>query len=145
MGFWPEEANTYDDAYKKQVLALVQERLKYFAELPELTLFFFKDLSLNPGLISDHKQLKKLKRDELHSLLQATQAELEQSDFSAQDLTKRLNALLAIGHTKPAVLFSLIRIATTQAPASPGLAETLAVLGKDRSLKRMSAQLDALA
>jgi len=42
------------------------------------------------------------------------------------------------------VLFSLIRIATTEAPSSPGLAETLAVLGKERSLQRIDAQLAAL-
>src|SRR6185312_10795225 len=28
--YWPPEATEYDEAYKKQVLALVQERLKYF-------------------------------------------------------------------------------------------------------------------
>jgi glutamyl/glutaminyl-tRNA synthetase len=69
---------------------------------------------------------------------------LQESDFSVDDLTKRLNALLTLTHTKPAVLFSLIRIATTQAVASPSLAETLNVLGKDRSLKRLETQLAAL-
>jgi len=42
--FWPEAAKNYDDSYKKQVLGLVQERLKFFAELPDLTRFFFTDL-----------------------------------------------------------------------------------------------------
>jgi len=50
--FWPAEAAGSDDAYKKQVLSLVQERLKYFAELPELTKFFFIDLPVDPSLIS---------------------------------------------------------------------------------------------
>src|SRR5690606_13527338 len=31
-GFWPKEAQDYNETYKKQVLGLVQERLKYFAE-----------------------------------------------------------------------------------------------------------------
>ena len=56
---------------------------------------------------------------------------LESSDFSQDNLTEVLNNLLAETNQKPAVLFSLIRIATTQAPSSPGFAETLAVLGKD--------------
>jgi glutamyl/glutaminyl-tRNA synthetase len=80
----------------------------------------------------------------LKPLLQAAYSELERSGFTTDDLTKRLNALLTITHTKPAVLFSLIRIATTQAPASPGLADTLAVLGKEVSLKRIEKQLSDL-
>lgn len=142
--YWPEEAATSDDSYKKQVLSLAQERLKYFAELPELSRFFFVDLPVDEALISTHKQLKKLSNEELRALLTATQAEFKDSDFSLQDLTKRLNALLVITHTKPAVLFSLIRIAITQSPASPGLAETLHVLGKDRSLERIERQIEAL-
>lgn len=142
--FWSSEADQYDDAYKKQVLGLVQERLKYFAELPELTRFFFTDLPVNPNLISSHKQLKKLSEEDLKTYLDSVLAELEQSDFTLDDLTKRLNGLLYLTHTKPAVLFSLIRIATTQAPASPGLAETLTVLGKGRSLERLQHQVNNL-
>ncbi|HEY5442599.1 MAG TPA: glutamate--tRNA ligase [Candidatus Saccharimonadales bacterium] len=145
QSFWPEEAADYDDTYKKAVLALVQERLKYFAELPELTRFFFTDLPINPSLLQDHKQLKKLSKAELTDLLEQAKHSLQASDFSSQDLSDRLNQLLEQTGQKPALLFSLIRIATTQAPASPGLADTLAVLGKERSLKRLQAQLDAFA
>lgn len=142
--FWPPEAKEYDDDYKKQVLSLVQERLKYLAELPELTRFFFTDLPLNPELIENNKQLKKLDKAELKSLLEKSREALAASDFSEADLTNRLNGLLETTGQKPGVLFSLIRIATTQAPASPGLAETLTVLGKDRTLKRIDQQLTAL-
>jgi glutamyl-tRNA synthetase len=142
--FWPPAAADYDDNYKKQVLEVTRERLKYFGELPELTRFFFEDLPIDPQLIGNHKQLKKLPPDELKDLLEQARAVLEASDFSASDLTGRLNGLLEKTGQKPAVLFSLIRIATTQAPASPGLADTLAVLGRERSLKRLGAQIDAL-
>ncbi|MEK7059732.1 MAG: glutamate--tRNA ligase, partial [Patescibacteria group bacterium] len=142
--YWPEAASNYDEAYKKQVLGLVQERLKYFAELPELSDFFFVDLPIKPSLISDHKQLKKLSVEELKNLLERAKTTLEASDFSVTDLTERLNQLLETTGQKPAVLFSLIRIATTQASASPSLADTLAVLGKQRSLQRLEAQLSAL-
>lgn len=143
-GYWPNEAADYDSAYKKQVLGLVQERLKYFAEIPELTVFFFKDLPINKELITTHKQLKKLSNDELKHLLEVSIQSLEQSDFSITDLTERLNKLLVGTDQKPAVLFSLIRIAITQAPASPGLAETLHTLGKDVSLRRLRQQLEHL-
>ena len=126
-------------------MGLVQERLKYLAELPELTNFFFEDLPLNMGLINDNKQLKKLSHDELKTMLETAKASLEQSDFSQDDLTEHLNQLLEATGQKPGVLFSLIRVATTQAPFSPALADTLHVLGKDKSLARIDQQLGALA
>jgi glutamyl-tRNA synthetase len=142
--FWPPEAADYDDEYKKKVLGLVQERLKYFAELPELTIFFFTDLPVNPELITGHKQLKKLSQEELKQLLETAKTSIEQSDFTAEDLHNRLNALLEETGQKPAVLLSLVRIATTQAPASPQLPDSMAVLGRDRTLQRINKQLEAL-
>ena len=142
--FWPSEAEDFDDGYRTQVLGLVQERLKYFKELPELTLFFFADLPINPELISSHKQLKKLDFTTLKNLLEQSMNSLKSSDFSTEDLSNKLNALLELTGQKPAVLFSLIRIATTQAAASPGLAESLKVLGKERSLSRIQSQINNL-
>lgn len=143
-GYWPEEAGNYDDNYKKRVLGLVQERLKFFAELPELSIFFFKDLPVDSELISGHKQLKKVSREELKQLLLKARASIAESDFTAQDLHNILNTLLEETGQKPAVLLSLIRIATTQAPASPQLPDSMSVLGKDLTLKRIDAQLSAL-
>jgi len=142
--FWQPAAQDASDEYKKQVLGLVQERLKYFAELPSLTEFFFTDLPINPELISSNKQLKKISSAEVKELLEQAKATLQASDFTSEDLTDRLNQLLETTGQKPGILFSLIRVATTQAPFSPGLAETLAVLGKETSLRRLDAQLAAL-
>jgi glutamyl-tRNA synthetase len=142
--FWPPEAANYDDTYKKHVLDLVQERLKFFAELPKLTDFFFTDLPVNPSLWSENKQLKKLEQSELKSLLEQAKTVIQSSDFSVDDLTTKLNALLEQTGQKPGVLFSLIRIATTQAPASPGLADTLAVLDKETALQRINAMINSL-
>lgn len=139
--YWPNEAQDYDDTYKMLVLGLVQDRLKFFKELPELTLFFFKDLQINPKLITENKQLKKIDKAKLKSLLGKVRSELEKSNFTPEDLIERLNGLLESTGQKPAVLFSLIRIATTQAPASPGLAETMAVLGKETTLRRLDQHL----
>jgi glutamyl/glutaminyl-tRNA synthetase len=144
QGYWPKSADSYDENYKRAVLSLVQERLKYLAELPELTALFFEDLPVNMELIDGNKQLKKFSHEELKALLEQAKASLEQSDFSVDDLTQRLNALLEQTGQKPGVLFSLIRIATTQAPFSPGLAETMNVLGKERSLKRIEVSLQSL-
>lgn len=142
--FWPKEAESATEDYKKRVVALAQERLKYFAELPQLTTFFFTDLPVDMSLIDNNKQLSKLSRDELKQLLQTSRAEIEASDFSVEDLANRLNGLLETTGQKPGILFSLIRIATTQAPSSPGLADTLAVLGKETALRRIDTTLESL-
>ncbi|MDB5166009.1 MAG: gltX [Candidatus Saccharibacteria bacterium] len=142
--FWPPTVAEYDEDYKKKVLGLIQERLKFLAEVPALTEFFFSTPAIDPELITTHKQLKKCSTEDLRQWLQTTSTSLEGSDFSNDDLTTRLNDLLETTGQKPAVLFSLIRIAITQAPSSPGLADTLAVLGKERSLERIRTQLAAL-
>jgi glutamyl-tRNA synthetase len=142
--YWPAEAKGAAEDYKKRVLAVIQERLKFLAEIPELSRFFFVDLPLNPELISSNKQLKKFDSGALKQLLEQAKTALEQSDFSVDDLTQRLNALLEATGQKPGILFSLIRIATTQAPASPGLADTMAVLGRDKTLARIKQQIEAL-
>jgi glutamyl-tRNA synthetase len=142
--FWPKTSEKRDDAYRLQVLGLIQERLKYFSEIPTLTNFFFEDLPLDMALIDDNKQLKKFTHSELKDLLMSVRQDFEQSDFAVEDLTDRLNEQLTKTGQKPGVLFSLVRIAITQAPFSPSLAETLHVLGRDTSLRRIDQLLRAL-
>jgi glutamyl-tRNA synthetase len=142
--FWPERAAKFDDDYKKQVARLAQERLKNFAELPEVTSFFFEDLPVDMSLVDNNKQLKKFSHAELKTLLQTSKTALESSEFTPGKLQETLNGLLETTGQKPGILFSLIRIATTQAPFSPALPETMAVLGKEKVLARIDSQIAAL-
>lgn len=142
--YWPNDPTNHSLDYKKSILGLVQERLKHFDELPDLTKFFFADLPINKELIDTHKQLKKLSPKELKSLLSNALEVIEQSDFSTTSLTNELNNLLENTEQKPVVLFSLIRIAITQSPSSPGLVDTMIVLGKEKVIKRINKQLEAL-
>ncbi len=142
-GFWPEEAEGAEEAYKDKVLGLVQERLKRYNELPELTRFFFTDLPVDNSLITEHKQLKKLSQEEVKNLLELSRSVLDTSSFEVEDLQAKLNQLLEKTGQKPAVLFSLIRIATTEAPASPSLADTMAVLGKSKTIMRIFKHLES--
>lgn len=147
--FWPPEAKDPDGNYKNAILSLVQERLKHFSELPELTGFFFAAPQLGQ-VISLYKnpvdkQLKNLNLPEIKPLLEATAKELEASDFSSEDIQNRLNDLLEMLGTKPGILFAALRIAVTGAKASPELFGTLHVLGKEKSLDRLQKTIAALA
>jgi glutamyl-tRNA synthetase len=136
--FWPEEALGASDDYKKSVLALIHERLKFFSELPELTRFFFVEPTINEDLFTDNKQLKKLTTGERTTVLTAVSEALATSDFSEADLEERLRGLVEKLDTKPGTLFGLIRVAITGSNVAPGLFETLHVLGKEASLKRLA-------
>lgn len=139
--FWPQEASRYDDLYKKKVLGLLKERLKYLSELKDLSIFFFKELEIDKSLIKDNSKLSLLTNENIIELLTASKATLSESNFEVEDIKNRLNDLLIKLDQKPAILFSLIRIATTQSPSSPGLFETLNLLGKKESLKRIDKQI----
>lgn len=142
--YWQPEVGDASESYKRAVLSLIQERLKYLAEIPELTNFFFTDLPVNIELIDGNKQLKKFEHGELKALLQEARNVIAASNFTVEDLTNKLNSLLETTGQKPGVLFSLIRIATTQAPFSPSLADTMSVLGQATVLRRIDETLAAL-
>ena len=137
--FWPEAAKKAPEAYKKQVLALAQDRIKTLRDLPELTSYFFEEPAVNLTLITENKQLKKLSNEEINNLLNSVKSAFEQvTEWTPEALQDCLNQLLEITGQKPGTLFSLIRVVTTWAPFSPQLNDTLALLGKDTTLARIN-------
>lgn len=143
--FWPAEAAEYNEVFKKKVLTLAQDRMKTLADLPALTSYFFSEPIVAMELITNNKQLKKLSNTELRNLLTQAKSALAADDFDEQSLTDTLNGLLETTGQKPGILFSAIRIALTWAPFSPGLAETLALLGKDVAIQRLEKAISHLS
>lgn len=142
QNFWPEEASAADETYKKQVLTLVQDRLKTLADLPDATRYFFAEPTRDMSLITDNKQLKKLSDEERSSLIRAAhEAFATQHEWTPAAIQETLNSLLQITGQKPGVLFSLLRVMTTWAPFSPQLNDTLALLGRDIVLARLATPL----
>ena len=139
--FWPVSATAAGEERQKQILALVQDRLKTLADLPILTSYFFEEPTINWSLISDNKQLSKLSREEINSYLTATRNALSASEFTPEAIQETLNQLLITTDQKPGILFSLIRIAVSWAPFSPALNETITIIGKDATLSRIDQAL----
>ena len=136
--FWPEAAENADENYKKKVLTLAQERLKTLKDLPVLTDYFFTEPKIDSELITNNKQLKKLSNEEISNLLATAHDELSAvDDWNPENIQNTLNQLLEITGQKPGTLFSLIRIATTWAPFSPQLNDTLSLLGREKTLMRL--------
>jgi glutamyl-tRNA synthetase len=134
--FMPKEAAAFSEAHQKQVLSLVQERLKFLNELPELTSFFFKKPELTKAELLDVKGLEG--EAQAKQFITHTLNLIKDSDFSPEDLQTKLNQALEDLQTKPAVLFALLRNALTGARFTPPLNNTMSVLGKDEAVERLS-------
>ena len=140
--YWPKSASSHSEDYKKQVLALAQDRLKTLKDLPILTNYFFEEPRPDETLITDNKQLKKISNDELKSLVQTAIEDFEKIEiWDSENIQNCLNNLLEKTGQKPGILFSLIRIIVTWAPFSPQLNDTLELLGKDQTLDRLKKYL----
>lgn len=123
--------------YVRQIMPLVQERAKTLGEVPELTEFFFVDeLSYNTELllIKDREVITEalaITLDKLRNL----------EPFDTASLEALLRLLAAELGLKTGEFFSLLRVATTGRTAAPPLFHTMAILGKERCLRRIEAAI----
>lgn len=138
QNFWGKHGQTVDEARRREVLAVVQERVKTLCDLPSLTEYFFARPDVNWSLVDNNKQLSKRNRGDLKNLLITAKDKLADVDFADETtIQDALNQLLAETNEKPVIMFGIIRFALTWAQFSPGLPETMRLLGKDETLTRL--------
>jgi glutamyl-tRNA synthetase len=140
--FWPESAKKATEESRRQILALVQDRLKTLSDLSTLTSYFFDEPTPDWEMVKNDKQLGKLQTTDVVEFLKKSISSLSESSFEATDLQQTLNSLLVSTGQKPAVLFSIIRLSVSWSPFSPALNETLAVLGKNVVINRLQTAID---
>ena len=141
-GFVGDPASDAEQAYVRRLVPLVHERLEELGEAPELLEFFFRDVTY-----SDTALLvpKKMDAPATAAALQAAHARLSALDpWSESHLEEELRALCVQLGVKPGQLFGAIRVATTGRSVAPPLFETLAALGQERTLARLTAASQAL-
>lgn len=131
-GFWPADAAEQDEDYRLEVLELVQERLKYLAELPELTDFFFTEPTPTPMLLT-----KTMDAPVAARTLGEVAAVVEKIDWEHERLESTLRTYCEDQGIKTSALFGLLRVAITGHTAAPGLFETMVVLGQEAILIRL--------
>lgn len=145
--FWGEAGKLADQVKKKEVLAIVQDRLKTLTDLPVASEYFFTRPEVNLTLFGQNKQMKKLESSEKINLLEQIFekfSDINSENWERENLQNSLNDLLEITGQKPGILFQLLRISITFSPFSPNLNDTLAVLGKEESLERIKETIMAL-
>jgi glutamyl-tRNA synthetase len=115
---WPE--NTV-----RATAPLVQEKIEKFSQYPDFVRFFFEDVTPD-GADPDTCRAA-------HDALAAVEP------WEATRIEDALRALADRRGEKPRQAFQPIRLAVTGSKVSPGLFESLELLGKDESLARLSA------
>ncbi len=138
-GLPPQVERPLPTDYVNQVLPLEQERAKTLSELPYLVEFFFVDeLDYSADLLL-------AKGVDKEAAVRALNISLERlrrlEAFDATSLETLLRPLAEELGLKTGEFFGLLRVATTGRTAAPPLFQTMAVLGKERCLKRIEAAI----
>jgi glutamyl-tRNA synthetase len=125
-----------EHAYVESVIALLKDRIKVLTEVADLTSFFFgaETEDYEPKLLVR----KKTEPQAIAQALERVGTTLAAADLDDEEATqaslRTLGAELGLSASQ---LFMAIRVAVTGRTVSPGLFETMRVLGKERSLARI--------
>jgi glutamyl-tRNA synthetase len=125
VGFLRQEGHDWPEDRIRAASPLVQEKIGRLAEFPEFAGFLFHDVEPDPALL------------DAGVLAAAARALAEVDGWSAAAIERRLKALCEERGEKPRQVFGPIRVAVTGSRTSPGLYESLELLGRDVSLARI--------
>ena len=119
-----------------QILPLIYERLEKLSDIDELTDFFYKDIEIDQELL-----LKKGDKELVAKQLSELSQRLSEVDWSAENIEQVVRNLQAEKDYKKKQFFMMARIAVTGKKATPPLFETMEVLGKELTIKRLETAL----
>jgi glutamyl-tRNA synthetase len=104
----------------------VQEKIAKLGDYPAFAGFLFQDITPDPGLLDGR-------------VLDEAAAELARVEpFEAAEIERTLRGLADRLGLKPREAFQPIRVAVTGSKVSPGLFESLELLGRERALARLN-------
>jgi glutamyl-tRNA synthetase len=131
----------FPDEKIDQLLDLVTERLVTLADIESLTAFFYREIT-----VKKEELTRKSTPAEVLDQLQATQAVLEKmTNWTVSELETQVRELQESRDFKKSQYFMMLRVTVTGQTATPPLFETIAVLGKEVTLHRISAALTLLS
>jgi glutamyl-tRNA synthetase len=125
LGWLAEQGIDWPAERVRRSVPLIRAKLERFSQYPDFVRFLFEPVSpgdADPGICA---------------AAAAVLAEVE--PWQAEPIEAALRSLVDRLGLKPRQTFAPIRLAVTGAPVSPGLFESLELLGKDESLARLAA------
>jgi len=128
--FVRDEGYDWDEALVRRAAPIVQEKIERFGQFPDFAGFLFRDIEPQAAALQNGgAPVVTAARDEL--------ARVE--PFAAPEIEAALRSLAERLELSPRKAFEPIRIAVTGSKVSPGLFESLELLGKEETLRRLSA------
>jgi glutamyl-tRNA synthetase len=122
-----EQGYEWDEDVIRKAALLVQEKIATLGEFPAFAGFLFARVEPDPEKLGDGQMLPAA----VERLAEVEPFEAEQIEAALRDVAEGLGL-------KPREAFQPIRLALTGSPVSPGLFESLELLGKDESLARLT-------
>jgi glutamyl-tRNA synthetase len=119
----------WDEELVRRTGPIVQEKIERFGQYPEFAGFFFRDVEPDPALLDGRTEIVEAALEELGRV----------EPFDASEVERALRTLAEQLELSPRKAFEPIRVAVTGSKVSPGLFESLELLGKDETLRRLSA------
>jgi glutamyl-tRNA synthetase len=133
--FLRDEGHDWDEGLIRRAAPLVQEKIERLGQFPDFAGFLFREVDPDPALLNGAAPV-----------VTAAHGELERVDpFAASEIEAALRGLAERLQLSPRKAFEPIRIAVTGSKVSPGLFESLELLGKEEALRRLSIAADRAA
>src|SRR6476659_6947107 len=127
VAYLREQGYEWDEELIRKTAPLVQEKIATLGEFPAFAGFLFARVEPDPGALGDGPMLPA-----------AVERLAEVEPFEAERIEAALREVAEGLGLKPREAFQPIRLALTGSSVSPGLFESLELLGKDESLARLA-------
>jgi glutamyl-tRNA synthetase len=124
-----DQGYDWDESLVRRAAPLVQEKIERFGQFPEFAGFLFGEVEPDPALLDGRAPVVRAAFDELERV----------DPFAAPEIEAALRGLAERLELSPRKAFEPIRIAVTGSKVSPGLFESIELLGKDETLRRLDA------
>ncbi len=130
-----------DKKWREKMIATLRERAKTLVELVEMAHFYLSD-----NIALDEKAAKKFLTPEIYTPLAELIEKLEAlANFNEKNIEAAFTEVLSRHDLQLGKLAQPVRVALTGTTVSPGIYEVLAVLGKERALKRLKGALSKIS
>jgi len=120
-----EQGYDWDEQLVRASVPLVQEKISKLSEYPDFVRFLFENVEPDPALLDGNV------------LGEAEDALAQIEPFTSDAIEESLRAVSERLELKPREAFQPIRVAVTGSRISPGLFESIELLGRERTLERL--------
>jgi glutamyl-tRNA synthetase len=127
--FLRDEGYDWNEGLIRRAAPIVQEKIERFGQFPDFAGFLFREVEADPALLNGAAPVVTAAHDELERV----------EPFAAPEIEGALRGVAERLELSPRKAFEPIRIAVTGSKVSPGLFESLELLGKEETLRRLSA------